>query len=181
MAMTTVWTKQGRGIEAELRATGRYIARREWIEKTLGNDAPFFLPAYDWLQTAAAKRLPPPDGAGYPIWVSLQPDSTMLPSPEAIILEIQIDAAALLPLDIARWSRILDGAYLPADEADLAAHREQLARWGCDDARACITPFYPEVKREILASWQRLFDSPGDGRVGIIWEIREEQIRRIVR
>ncbi len=176
-----VWTRQGAAIETELRRTGRYIARRERIAEALGEDARFFLTQYDWLRREAARRLPPPEGAGYPIWVSLRPESALPPEKGSILLALHVAEEALLPVDIARWSRILDGAYLAAGEEDLAAHRERLAMYGCDDARAVTTPFYPELKREIMASWPRLFDVPGDGRVGLIWEIRADQIGEMIR
>ena len=49
---------------------------------------------------------------------------------------------------------------------------------GLSDAQACISRFYPECKREIMASWERLFDPSvslgNDSCYGTTWELRKE-------
>ena len=43
-----------------------------------------------------------------------------------------------------------------------------------------MSQFYPQIKREIIDSWDRLFDDSikvnSDQRYGLIWEIRKEWI-----
>ena len=180
MSKCLVWTKQSPRVLEELSSNGRYFARRDRIANALGEESPFFLPAYDWLRKAAAKRLPPPKDADYPIWVSLFRESVMLHDKASIILEIEVDKSCILPIDIALWSKILNCAYLPRDEADLNHHKQMLNDYNTDDHRAFTTPFFPMIKTAILESWDRLFESEGDGRVGIIWEVKESWIKKII-
>ena len=55
---------------------------------------------------------------------------------------------------------------------------------GISDVKACTTRFYPELRREIEESWLRLFDESiqlgNDLAYGLIWEIREEWIVRVI-
>ena len=181
MDTISIWTKQSSAIIHELETTGRYIAKRELITKALGEEAPFFLPAYDWLRESATKRLPPPENAGYPIWVSTFSESTMLPDPNSIILQAEIAENLLLPIDIITWTKILDCAYLPQNESDLKQHKQRLTDYNTSDIQAVTTPFFPEIKASILKSWTLLFESIGDGRVGVIWEIQKPWVKKIIR
>ena len=49
MKQITVWTKQHRSVLEQLEKTGRYIARREYIEIENQECAPLVLEVYDWL------------------------------------------------------------------------------------------------------------------------------------
>ena len=47
-----------------------------------------------------------------------------------------------------------------------------------------MTPFYPEVRGQILDSWQRLFDDTvqlgNDFAYGTIWEVRSEWVTNLL-
>ena len=48
-----------------------------------------------------------------------------------------------------------------------------------------MTQFYPEIKREIIQSWDRLFDDSiilgNTNYYGNIWEVKQEWVRRVFR
>ena len=48
-----------------------------------------------------------------------------------------------------------------------------------------MSQFYPQIKREIIDSWSRLFDDSihinSDQKYGTIWEIRKEWITDIIK
>ena len=75
-------------------------------------------------------------------------------------------------------------SYIPADEADARRHRQLLRDYGTNDAKAYMTQFYPDIKREIVASWPRLFDESvklgNDLKYGTIWELRKEWIDKVI-
>lgn len=180
MKPVRVWTKQHRGALDILRRTGRYTARREYIQSDLQECAPLVLTPYDWLVThspAAARR---PADAEYPVWVSFRADAAMLPDDGSAVLELELDSSEITRINIAKWGAILNYAYLPADPADKARHAALLRRCGVSDAKAMMTPFYPELQQEILSSWERLFDDRvqlgNTYSYGTIWEIRQEWI-----
>lgn len=173
-----VWTKQHRSVLETLRRTGRYTAKRAFIQADLQEYTPLVLTPYDWL----ASQLPPPRPADaeYPVWLSFQNDAVMLPDETSVELELCVDPALITRINIAKWGAILNGAYLPADADDAARHTRQLRAQGVSDAKAVMTQFYPELRQEILDSWTRLFDDRvqlgNDYAYGTIWEVRQEWI-----
>ncbi|MBT9792938.1 DUF3841 domain-containing protein [Clostridium sp. MCC334] len=180
-----VWTKQHENVLRELETKGRYVARREYIQADLGEHAPLVLEAYDWLvkhTPAAADR---PADADYPIWVSLKSEATMLKSPGTVILELTLDPSRIVPVNIMKWGAVLDYSYIPADQEDAARHRKLLEEYRVSDSKAYMSQFYPEIKREIIKSWDRLFDARVDmgnpDCYGNIWEIKKEWITDVLR
>lgn len=109
----------------------------------------------------------------------------MLLSPDTCMLELEIDDSLITRLNIAKWGAINNFSYIPADEADALRHSRLMASYGISDAKACMTQFYPNLKLEIIRSWDRLFDdnvqlgSPLC--YGLIWEVKKEWIRKISR
>ncbi|SHK65257.1 DUF3841 domain-containing protein [Hespellia stercorisuis] len=102
----------------------------------------------------------------------------------AVLLELEIDPVLITSINIAKWGCILNYSYIPANEADAARHQKLLADYRISDAKAYMSQFYPEIKREIVNSWSRLFDDSvkvgNDTRYGNVWELRREWIRNIV-
>ena len=185
MESIRVWTKQHASVAEELERTGVYRAKGRYISLDLEEHAPLVLEVYDWLVAhtpAAARR---PEGAEYPVWVSFLQEGTMLPGDGAVILELELDPAAITPINVAKWGAMLNYSYLPLDGEDARRHRKLLADYGTSDAKAFMTPFYPQIKREILASWPRLFDSRvqlgGGLEYGTIWEIQRPWVKQILR
>lgn len=50
-----------------IRREGVCFSRPEFISKKYGESAPLFLTAYSWFVREAAKIVPPPPGASFPI------------------------------------------------------------------------------------------------------------------
>jgi len=77
----------------------------------------------------------------------------------------------------------LNYSYIPKSEADARVHLEKLEMYGISDMKAYMTSFYPDIKREIVNSWKRLFDDSvtlgNEECYGILWEIKKEWIEKI--
>ena len=157
MEPVRVWTKQHAGVAEELARTGVYRAKGRYIALDLKEHAPLVLEVYDWLVAHTPAAPHRPEGAEYPVWVSFLREGTMLPGEGAVILELELDPELITRINVAKWGAMLNYAYLPRDEADARRHRKLLSDYGASDARAFMTSFYPQIKREILDSWQRLF------------------------
>lgn len=184
MNTITVWTKQHHTVLDTLKKNGRYAAKRDFVALDLQEHAPLVLKAYDWLvahHPDAARR--PPD-AQLPVWVSFEHEATMLPSDGAVVLELAVDPELITPLNIAKWGAILNYSYIPRDAADAARHRAQLELYGANDVKAVMTEFYPQLRREIVESWNRLFDPAvslgSDASYGLLWEVRSEWIKNVI-
>lgn len=177
-----VWTRQHISVLEDIEQTGRYVPTKERIKLDTDHHE-LVLIAYDWLkeQTHSSHK---PDDATYPIWVSPIKEATMMPSPTHPILELLIDPGLMTKVNINKWGAILNFSYLPLDEADARRHRTLLAERGLSDAQIVMSRFYPELKRDIISSWSRLFDESinlgGDSYYGIIWELKKGWIYRII-
>lgn len=180
-----VWTKQHINVLEELERTGVYRAKGRYIALDLEEHAPLVLEVYDWLVAHSPAAPLRPEGAEYPVWVSFLREGTMLPGDGAVILELELDPAVITRINVAKWGAMLNYSYLPRDEGDARRHRQLLSDYGTSDAKAFMTPFFPQIKREILDSWPRLFDDSvqlgSDLSYGTIWEVRRQWIRHILR
>ena len=180
-----VWTKQHRAVLDELERTGRYRARRAYIELENQECAPIVLEAYDWLVRHSPGRAHRPAGVEYPVWVSFSQAAAMLPQEGTVLLELLVDPALVTPIHVAKWGMILNYSYIPKDEQDARRHRELLQLYRVSDAQAYMSRFYPDIKREIIASWDRLFDEGiqinSGQKYGLLWEVQRQWVTRVIR
>ncbi len=185
MGTVTVWTKQHENVLHVLETEGRYIAKREYIVQDLTEHAGLVLEVYDWLVKHSPGAPNKPADVQYPVWVSVAQEATMLPSPGTVILELELDPDLITRVNIDKWGAILNYSYIPADAQDAKRHRELLTQYGVSDPKAYMTQFYPEIKREIIQSWDRLFDDSiilgNTNYYGNIWEVKQEWVRRVFR
>lgn len=183
MENITVWTKQHRNVLEELKRTGRYTAKREYITLDLQEQAPLVLEAYDWLVKHGPDARNRPQDVQYPVWVSFSDEATMLKGRESVILKLSLAPELITPVNIEKWGTILNYSYIPAGPEDAKRHRKLLEEYGISDAKAYMSQFYPQIKREITDSWSRLFDDSiilgSTSKYGTIWEIKKEWITQI--
>lgn len=183
MSKIRVWTKQHRSVWEELKKTGRYTAKREYIVMELQEHAGLVLEVYDWLVKHGPDRERKPSDVTYPVWVSFKNEATMMKDQNSVILELSLEPDQITPVNIEKWGTMLNYSYIPKDEADAKRHRQLLEQYGVSDTRAYMTQFYPEIKREIVDSWDRLFDDRiilgSDAKYGTIWEIRREWVTQV--
>ena len=182
----TVWTRQNKKILEDLEKNGRYIAKKHYIEADMEDTSPVVLAAYDWLVKHSPKAFLRPEDVEYLIWVSYEKEATMLPDSNTVVLELLIDPQLITPININKWGAILNYSYIPENEADAKRHQQLLQTYGVSDVKACMTQFYPQIKREIMDSWDRLFDPNvllmrGSSEYGVIWEVKKEWVQRVIR
>ena len=174
-----VWTKQHKDILNVLEKEGRYIVKKEYIQQKMEDHANLYLDVYDWYRHAAGKIIPAPADVKYPIWVSLAAEEKIENSEGNVLLELEVDETLLLTMDIDKWGRIVNNMYIPLHEQDEDKHDQMLARYSIDDHTAYMTPFYPNIKQEIVRSWDRLFDETivlSKMMVGTLWELKKDWI-----
>ena len=181
MENITVWTKQHRSVLETLERTGRYTAKREYIVMDLEEHAELVLEVYDWLADHSPNRVHRPADAEYPVWVSYTQEAVMLPSPGTVLLELSVPGELIAPVNIEKWGAMLNYSYIPASPGDARRHRRLLEAYGVSDAKAYLSRFYPDIKSEIVSSWDRLFDDGvllgSAAAYGTLWELRREWVR----
>ena len=180
----TVWTKQNRKILKELEKNGRFVARKNYIEADMEDTASLMLVAYDWLVKHSPKADLRPADAEYLIWVSYTSEAAMKPDEHSVVLELSLVPDLITPININKWGTILNYSYIPKDARDAERHRQLLQLYGVSDAKAFMTQFYPQIKKEIMDSWDRLFD-PGilmgsTSEYGTIWEVKKEWVKNVI-
>lgn len=179
-----VWTKQHENVIKELDKTGRYIAKKEYISKDLEEHAPLVLEVYHWLVKNSPDFTRKPKDAEYPIWVSLSQEATMLPSKGAVILKLALAPSLVTMVNIEKWGTILNYSYIPENVQDDIRHKQLLREYGISDTQAYMSQFYPQIKREIIHSWSRLFDNSiilgNNNEYGNIWEVKKEWVLEVI-
>ena len=180
-----VWTKQHENVLKMLLEDGRYTAKKEFAAGDLEDQAYLMREAYDWLTKNGPMAKERPEDAEYPVWVSFAQDTTYLPQEQTVTLKLCIDPALIASVHIAKWGTILNYSYIPLNEQDARRHQQLLESYRVSDTQAYMSRFYPQIKREIIDSWDRLFDDSvhlnNDQRYGIIWEIKKEWVSAVLR
>jgi len=176
-----VWTRQHPAALRALEETGVYRANAAAVRKKNGAIADYYLDLYDWYIRRAERRVPRPLGTEYPIWLFLDRESRLPPVENGVTLELEIPRRLIVVTDTERWGWRVNYLYVPRDAADLERHRRELERNGIVNETALIQTgkgnFYPLLRREITASWERMFEPPVSAAQGTVWELRREWLR----
>ena len=184
MPEITVWTKQNAAVLDQLKEKGRFTADEGYIRRELESTTDIMLNIYRWLADHVTIAVDKPADVIYPVWVSFDREATMMPEPGYVVLELRLDTSQIAAIDVIKWTKITNYSYIPADKEDEQAHNRLLEDAGTDNARAVMTQFYPEIRRKVINSWDRLFEPssrPGDpGTYGLIWEVKSEWVQRII-
>lgn len=180
-----VWTAQSKIVIDTIEKYGVYHVKRDFILKKYREISKLFLDPYNWFIGQAVKRTTRPQGAEYPIWAYC--DSAMIsnygPGDYIIELEIPIDKAIFF--NQGKWLRILNLSYIPKNSDDDKDFKEKINTYGLQHGSLAYTSnFYPQLKREIIASWERLFDDSirlSEDDMCSLWEIRKEWVTNIIK
>jgi hypothetical protein len=109
------------------------------------------------------------------------------PNDDSVIFKLSIPENKVIITDSEKWGYVVNFMYLPKGEDDYKKHKDTLKKYNISDPTEIIMGdkgnFYPQLKKKIEKSWDRLFEdySISDVRQGTIWEIREEDIIEIIK
>jgi len=160
-----------------LASKGRYVVKREFILNKYGEAAPVILKAYDWFIRQFSRKVPRPDGAEYPVWLYGDPGYANV-HPSQKLVRLSVPKERLVLFDNKGWEQVLSMNYVETDPVDLRRFEKKLDQFGMDCGfTAFEKPFYPQIRREIEASWPRIFDlKPGSVMRGATWKLLPEWI-----
>lgn len=182
-----LWTRQHKNVLDELEKYGVYRVKKEYILEKMDTISNYYLNLYEWYGRNAAKIVPRPEGAIYPIWLSTSSEMMLQPTEDTIILEIEVDRKDVIYTDVNKWGYVVNYFYLPIDPEDEEIHNKELKKFGISDESSLIMSdkgnFYPLLKNKIIKSWERLFE-PFDEKSTLsqatIWEIKREWVVDII-
>lgn len=160
-ASVTLYSPQAQIVLDVLNRDGICFSRREYVQKKYEESAPVFLSAYDWFVKAAAARIPKPPGAEYPYWAFGSPENVDLSAGgQVLVLRVPLEEAVFFSLyDL---NKVLCLSYMGETEAEEREFRRTLLEYGIRrESDLILTNFYPELKRQVTESWNRLFSHDG--------------------
>jgi hypothetical protein len=180
----TLYSPQAEIVWETVMNEGTAYSRREYVRKKYEDCADIFLTAYDAYIREAERIVPRPDDKAYPYWAFTSMDHVDK-SGGGRVMELSVPLSEAVFFDQYDWYKVLRLSYIGETEADEAAFARKLEMRGIRDASdAVLKPFYPDVKREIVGSWKRLFrhdaairngDTSGVRAVQAgLWQIKEE-------
>lgn len=171
-----------------LRRDGVCYSKEAYVRRKYQESAPIFVTAYSWFVGKAREIVPCPAGAEYPYW-AFRDLYSLDQSGGGNVLELSVPIDQAVFFDVMDWNKIMRLSYIGASEKEEEAFREEMRERGLNYNDVMLTQFYPEYKKQIMKSWDRLFrhheeiksgDCTGIHSVQAgLWQIREEWVDKI--
>lgn len=175
------YTRQSPQVLEELRSSGRYIVKEEYIREKYTSITGHYAPLYIRLTQLARGRVSMPEEALYPVWLSPEGTDAIPPDEDSVFLKLDIPDGYYILANNEAWDFMINHLYFPVDKADELAHEDELARYGISSPSALVSGstgnFYPVLRQKVLKSWERVYTQmPSDPNmiVGLAWELRSE-------
>lgn len=181
----TLWTRQRPEVWEELKNSGIYRVKKEYIEEKNGSIADYYLELYRWYTKAAKKYITIPPDCEYPIWLSMSEEFMLQPVEHTVILRLEIPEGQYLICNMEGWGYRVNYWYVPLDKEDDERHKMELARYGIAAEDELVTgrkgDFYPILRRKITDSWERIFTVPPDEEdaAATAWELHKEWVQEV--
>lgn len=182
----TLWTRQVPQVWKMLLEDGIYFCKEAYIREKNDTIADYYLELYRWYTREAEKYFAVPPERPFPVWLSLDDNLMLQPAENTVILKIEAPADRVLLCNYDAWGYRVNYWYVPADEADAARHRRELAQYGIHSDDELIKThkgnFYPHLRRKIQKSWSRVFTQINvepDMLVATMWELRREWVKEV--
>ena len=181
----TLYALQSDPVIEAIKKDGVCFSKKKYVENKYVESATVFTTAYSWFVNEASKFSKKPEGAEYPYWAFKDLYNVDQANGGNVLkLEVPLDEVVLF--DVRDWNRIMCLKYLGKDEKEEAAFREKIAPYGVLETKIMLTNFYPDLKREVMDSWQNLFrnedklkkgeDVTKNGIQAGLWQIKKEWI-----
>ena len=88
-------TRQRPEVWEELKSSGIYRVKKEYIEEKTDTITDYYLELYRWYTKTAKKYLTIPPGCEYPIWLSLGEEFMLQPVENTVILKLEIPEGSI--------------------------------------------------------------------------------------
>lgn len=173
-----IYTAQSDRVIKTLDEDNYYVVKKEYIVKKYGEEiANIFLIAYNWLVKKLKKKTPKPEDAEYPIWI-FKDEKYAKAYGANNLLTIDYPKNQVLFFDNKGWEQVLNLKYIPKNKKDEQNYNEKLKRYGIKNPlEILINPHYPMLKKEVLDSWERIFELNDDSIIrGAVWYIDKNQL-----
>jgi len=175
-----LWTRQHSEVLKKLKKDGVYRVKERDIRRKLDTCADIYLNVYKWLNNQAGKRMEIDERSNYPVWFSTDRELTLPMSEGFVFFELEIPSEQVLIFDMLKWDYIVNYLYLPKNKEDRKRFKEKLDKYGISvESDIYLENFYPLLKKEMVKSWERLFDNNirlSDDDIAVSWKIEEKWV-----
>lgn len=182
-----LYTAQRDVVINSIMKNGTSFSLKRYVENKYKESAPVFITAYTWFAAKAHLLCPKPQGAEFPYWSFHDAINVDTSGANLLTLDVPRDQAVFF--DMYDWIKILQLNYLSQDEAKSQEFKEKLKSRGLNETEVMTTNFYPDLKMEIMASWDILFrhhENIAKGKEiesqniqAALWQIKKEWIVKI--
>lgn len=131
--------------------------KKVYIAKKYEETADVFLQAYAWYVERAQRIVPKPEEAESPIWTFCDP-TYIEKQVGGQVLKMQVPMDEAVFFRMSDWNKILNFRCVGKNEEEEKAFSQKLVQYGISyEGDVYMTPFYPHMKKELLQSWNNLF------------------------
>ncbi len=152
----TLYASQAEPVWQAILSEGVAFSKASYVQQKYQESAPVFLTAYRWFVQQLSRYVPRPDGAEFPYW-AFGDQYLMESGTSTHILTLQVPVEEAVFFDMRDWNRIVSLSYLGESEAEERRFMQDLKARGLTTRDVMLSGFYPDLKQEVLNSWQRLF------------------------
>lgn len=182
-----LWTRQDIRSLKQLEETGRIRITEEHLREKFENISDYILELYRWFNLKADKIVRKPEGVEFPIWCSISEKNMLRPTKNTVVYVLEVDRSKIIYFDGSKWDYVLNHLYLPKDKEDEERYNKELKESGFKHGFSFIdkkiSHFYPERKKEVMESWNRVFEIDEWNIFKVqanIWEIKESMVKDII-
>ncbi|CQR71201.1 hypothetical protein SOV_47170 [Sporomusa ovata DSM 2662] len=153
----TLYTAQTDEVVHLLLEQEYHYVKQEYIVRKYEEVSAVFLQAYSWYIENAQRISPKPEEAESAIWTFC--DIKYLEYHSGCqILKLSVPLENAVFFRMSDWNKVLNLRYIGETAEEEAIFAAKLAHYGIHyEGDVYTTPFYPQFKKELRDSWQRLF------------------------
>lgn len=177
-----LWTRQEPRVLECLQQGKRYQVKRAYVDAKYREVGWSFQVAYGFFIRAMQQRLAPLPGDESPVWLHGSKAGAGL-FEQGPLLKLAVPVTACVFMDGQKWNRILNLEYLGTSKEASSAFQKKLDQQGLTHASLVFkTPYYPQLKQEILRSWQSVFEVqqlPPGRLQAAVWHVEPEWLQQV--
>ncbi len=153
----TLYTIQTDKVLEQLKQNGYHTAKMKFIKEKYGEVASTFVDAYKWYTFNAEKIVPRPEEAESAVWSYRDPLYIEKHS-GCQILQITAPIKDAVFFRMSDWNKRLNLRYIGKNSEEEDSYNKKLLQYGVSyEGNVFLTSFYPQLKNELVKSWQNLF------------------------
>ena len=154
----TLYSAQPQTIAQNIRQGNTHYAKLDSIREKYGEEvAPVFTQAYNWFVRQAEQIVARPAEAESAIWVYHDPRLLEQHS-DYEIMTLDIPLTEVIFFSMSDWNKVLNQRFLALSDQEHVDFTNKLEKQGITyEGDLFRKPFYPQLKQEVIKSWQNLF------------------------